>query len=68
MIRVQFKKDWQSRDGSASFKKDDITEFSESIAWDLAYLGVVKFKKPLPDPEIEKAKQVFKLNKKKARP
>lgn len=67
MIRVQFKKDWQSRDGSASFKKDEITEFSESIAWDLAYLGIVKFKKT-PNPEIEKAKQVFKLNKKKARP
>lgn len=62
-MRVRFLKDWQG-DGSASFKKDQLVEIDNlDLAWDLAAEGVVKFLKDV-DPEIEKAKKLFKLNKK----
>lgn len=62
-MRVQFLKDWQG-ENSASFKKDEITELDDTLAWDLAMQGYVKFKKT-PDPEVEKARQIFKVSKKK---
>jgi len=57
-MRVRFLKDWQG-ESSASFKKDDEAEINDSLAWDLATQGYVKFKKPI-DPEIESAKQAAK--------
>ena len=57
-MRVRFLKDWQG-EGSASFKKDDEAELDESLAWDLATQGYVKFKKPI-DPVIEQAKKEAK--------
>lgn len=63
-MRVLFLKDWQGPDGSASFKKNEIAEITGDLVWDLAIQGFVKFKKDI-DPEIEKAKQVFRLSKKK---
>jgi hypothetical protein len=62
-MRVQFLKDWQG-ESSASFKKDDITEIDDNLAWDLATQGIIKFKKT-PDPEIEAAKKRIKESKKK---
>ncbi len=61
-MRVRFLKDWQG-EGPASFKKDDVEEIDDNLAWDLAIQGVVKFLKT-PDPEIEKAKQEFKKSRK----
>lgn len=60
---VRFLKDWQG-ENSASQKKDDVVEIDDTLAWDLAIQGIVKFKKD-KDPEIERLKQIYKENKKK---
>jgi hypothetical protein len=61
-MRVRFLKDWQGA-SPASFKKDDVTELDDDLAWTLATQGFVKFMKPI-DPEVEKAKQLFRLSRK----
>ena len=59
-MRVKFLKDWQG-ESSASFKKGDIKELPDTIAWDLAAQGFVKFLGQEKDPEVEKAKKRFRI-------
>ena len=41
-MKVKFLKDWQG-ESPASYKKDDVIELDDDLAWELAARGFVKF-------------------------
>lgn len=65
MIKVRFVLPYKGTENNpADYKQDDEAELPEDLAWNLAMLGVLKFKAQ-PDPEVEEIKRAQKASKKK---
>lgn len=59
-MRVKFLMDYKGTEvNPADYKKDDLVELPEDMAWTLAQMGVVKFD-AVADPVIAEAKRAAK--------